>query len=54
MTARLQTTDDLPVGTDIFYTGDVANIPWWGIVIETYGNGYAVEHHYQGDGLMPQ
>ena len=33
---RVQSIDDLPVGTRIYYTGDVANLPWWGTVTDYY------------------
>ena len=46
MTTRLQTTDDLTIGTEIFYTGDAANIPWTGTIIGIDGacNAFQIEH----------
>lgn len=40
---RVQSIDDLPVGTRIYYTGDVANLPWWGTVVSHAEVGLRIE-----------
>ena len=52
---RIQKAKDLKVGSRIFYTGDVANNSWWGVVVsvDRFEDMVSVEHPLSTEDARP-